>query len=81
MEKDKNIPEEFTKSLQVAVCATIGALALSFSTHHILAPELPKGHKITTKDLTHHFEREREVLHGHVSYGRTRYAVVGGGAE
>jgi len=81
MEKEHRPTEEFTKGLKVAVGATIGALALSFSTHHILAPELPRGHKITAKDLTHHFEREREVLHGHVSYGRTRYAVVSGAAE
>jgi len=73
--------EDLAQSLKVAVGATIGALALSFSTHHVLAPELSRHHEVTKEQLSHHFEREREVLHGHGNYARTRYAQVAGGTE
>jgi hypothetical protein len=73
--------EDLTNTLKVAVGATIGALALSVSTHHLVAPEFSKTHTVTAEDLSHQMEREREVLHAHASYGRTRYAMIAGGAE
>lgn len=73
--------EDLTNTLKVAVGATIGALALSVSTHHLAAPEVSRSHSLTAEDLSHQMEREREVLHAHSSYGRTRYAMIAGGAE
>lgn len=73
--------EDLTNTLKVAVGATIGALALSVSTHHLVAPEFSKTHKVTAEDISHQMEREREVLHAHASYGRTRYAMIAGGTE
>ncbi len=73
--------EDLTNRLKLVVGATIGALALSVSTHHLVAPEVNKSHTLTAEDLSHQMEREREVLHAHASYGRTRYAMIAGGAE
>lgn len=73
--------EDLTNTLKVAVGATIGALALSVSTHHLAASEVGKSHTLTAEDLSHQMEREREVLHAHASYARTRYAMIAGAAE
>lgn len=83
MAKQKNAASNIHNDLlgplmSVALGATVMSMAVSFSTHH-LTSTAHGTHSI--HDLTHAFEREREVLHNHANLARARYAVVSGGAQ
>ena len=81
----KNANHESTDDLSLIMKATLGAtvvsLVTSFSTHHITAQAnhtTSGSHAISTADVGHLFEREREVLHAHSNLSRSRYATVSG---
>lgn len=64
--------------LSVALGATVLSMVVSFSTHHMTVAT----HDVKSlHDLSHAFEREREVLHAHANLGRVRYPVASGNAR
>lgn len=70
--------EELGRAMALALGATVISLITSFSTHHIVAAS---HGPVSPTELTHAFEREREVLHGHTNLGRVRYPVVSGTSD
>lgn len=74
--------DELSLLNKIRVGAAVMSLAFSFSTHHVTTGGKDMHQALTASnhiaEIGHLFEREREVTHPHVSYGRTRYAHVSG---
>lgn len=75
---DQHTIDDLSRAVKLAIGATVVSMITSFSTHHITMAA--SGH-VSPNDLSHAFEREREVLHGPSSLGRTRYPTVSGSFE
>lgn len=74
--------DELSLINKIRVGAAVLSLAFSFSTHHVTTGGKDMYHAMTQAqsiaEIGHLFEREREVMHPHVSYGRVRYPHVSG---
>ena len=70
--------DRLSHAMMATLGATIVSMSVSLSTHHV---HLASHGPISTEKLSHAFEREREVLHGHTNLGRMRAPTVAGPAS
>lgn len=73
--------DDLSLMMKVTLGTTVVSLVTAFSTHHMATQSSHASnehHVATTADVSHLFEREREVLHSHSNLSRTRYATMSG---
>lgn len=75
--KQHTFDDDLSAVMQATIGTLIVSLVTSFSTQHITAPA-DTSKAITPTEVSHIFEREREILHSHSNLSRTRYATVSG---
>jgi len=79
MQKQKSTikNDELSFIMQLTLGAAVVAMVTSLGSQNI-HPAITNSHEAASNDVVHKSEHPREVLHGHISLGRTRSAAVAG---